>query len=120
MSHRSKSQKEMLAAARAKRHEEDPSSSPASLKAILAAQKQQLQITESALDYTKEALAEARIGLVHEKQHAVDLYHTLHVVKRKQQRTQSAKVEALAKAIESMSLVEQLQSDNMQLQIENS
>jgi len=110
MSRRSKMQKEHLAAARAKKKQEGPSVSV--LKDTLVAQRTQLRVAEAALHHANDVLEETRLDLELERAHSSTLYNSLRVVRRKQQRTHGAKLAALEKAMENMTLAEQLQVEN--------
>jgi chromosome segregation ATPase len=80
----------------------------------LVEQTEQLKATQSALGYAQHALEETRMELEQQKQHYAVLYNTLHVVRRKQQRTYAAKSAALEKIMETMSLVDQLKTETVE------
>ena len=108
-SQRSQGQREQLLAARARRLEEGGigPSEPAPDK--------QLEAVESALHYAQLALSNARAELQGEREHSASLYNVLRITKRKLQRTQTAKIQALEQAMEAMELVEKTKKENIQL-----
>jgi hypothetical protein len=116
-SNRSKAQKNQLAAAHANRGLERSSSlSVPALQNALAIQTMHLRETEITLDDTRETLEETQLGLELEREHSASLSKSLCVVRRKQQRTYTAKVGALEKAVENMTLVDQLTAENETLE----
>lgn len=125
ISRRTNTQKAQLAAARANRKQEGGSglstpiwsgSSTPILEEALVAQTSQLKATEATLQYTKNVLEKTKHDLELERAHSVDLYNSLRVVRRKQQRSHNAKLVAMEKTMENMTLVDELKTENETLE----